>query len=258
MVDYLLVYYIFSFIIGSIIGSFLNVCIYRIPRDESIAYPPSHCPKCNNRLKWMDLIPIISYIFLKGRCRYCKEKISIRYSLIEFFTGIIFLLLSIKYGVSLNYLKYATLFSVLIVISFIDMETMNVYFGTTLTGAIFGLVFLITQGILENYILKDYMYYILGAIAPAGVIALIILLTGGMGWGDVEICFISGLFLGLKLSVLMLLASFIIGALISLILIWSKKKTRKDYISFGPFVALGTLFAVTCGNEILLWYLNLI
>lgn len=258
MVDYLLIYYIFSFIIGSIIGSFLNVCIYRIPKEESIVYPPSHCPKCNNRLKWIDLIPIISYVFLKGRCRYCKEKISIKYPLIESFTGLIFLLLAIKYGISLDYLKYATLFSLLIVISFIDIETMNIYFSTTLTGIVFALIFLITQGVLENYILKDYMYYIFGAIIPAGIIALIILLTGGMGWGDVEICFISGLFLGLKLSIVMLIASFIIGAIISLMLIWSKKKTRKDYIPFGPFIASGTLFALVFGDKLLLWYLNLI
>lgn len=258
MGDYLVIYYVFSFIMGSIIGSFLNVCIYRIPREESLVYPSSHCPKCNNRLKWRDLIPIISYMFLKGRCRYCKEQIGIRYPLIEFFTGTMYLIMAVKYGVSLNYLKYVTLLSLLIVISFIDLETMNVYFSTTVTSVIFGVIFLITQGILEKYILTDYIYYILGAIAPAGIISIIILLTRGMGWGDVEICFISGLFLGLKRSLLMLLLSFIIGAIISLGLIWSEKKSRKDPIPFGPFIASGTLCALIFGDNILLWYLSFI
>ncbi|WP_034870112.1 prepilin peptidase [Clostridium lundense] len=258
MGNYLVIYYVFSFIMGSIIGSFLNVCIYRIPREESLAYPSSHCPKCNNKLKWRDLIPIISYMFLKGKCRYCKEKIGVRYPLIELFTGIVYLIVAIEYGVSLNYLKYVTLLSILIVISFIDMQTMDVYFSITVTGVIFGLIFLVTQGILQNYILKDYIYYILGGIVPAGIISLIILLTGGMGWGDVEICFISGIFLGLKRSLLMFLLSFIIGTVISLGLILCEKKTRKDPIPFGPFIALGTLCTLIFGDNILLWYLSFI
>ncbi|KAJ49140.1 leader peptidase (prepilin peptidase)/N-methyltransferase [Clostridium tetanomorphum] len=258
MINYLILFYIISFLIGTIIGSFLNVCIYRISKEQSIAYPPSHCPSCNSRLKVFELVPILSYLLLKGKCRYCNDKISFKYPIIEFFTGIIFLSLAMKYGISVNFFKYSVLLSILVVISFIDIETMNIYFSVTLTGIVFGVIFLIIQGSLENYTIKDYSYYLFGAIIPSAIIALIILITKGMGWGDVEICFISGIFLGVKLSMVMILASFILGSIISIILISFKVKGRKDYIAFGPFIALGTLFAIFLGDRIILWYLSLI
>lgn len=258
MINYLILFYIISFLIGTIIGSFLNVCIYRISKEQSIAYPASHCPSCNSRLKVFELVPILSYLLLKGKCRYCNDKISFKYPIIEFFTGIIFLSLAMKYGISVNFFKYSVLLSILVVISFIDIETMNIYFSVTLTGIVFGVIFLIIQGSLENYTIKDYSYYLFGAIIPSAIIALIILITKGMGWGDVEICFISGIFLGVKLSMVMILASFILGSIISIILISFKVKGRKDYIAFGPFIALGTLFAIFLGDRIILWYLSLI
>jgi len=97
---------IFVFILGLVFGSFFNVCIYRMPRGESIVFPPSHCTHCNNRLKFYDMIPVLSYIFLRGRCRYCKEKISIKYPIIELLTGFSFLLIYLRYGISLNFFKY--------------------------------------------------------------------------------------------------------------------------------------------------------
>ncbi|WP_322413548.1 prepilin peptidase, partial [Clostridium perfringens] len=110
---------LFVFIIGLCIGSFLNVCIYRIQREESIAFPASHCTNCGYELKWIDLIPIVSYLFLKGKCRKCSDKISLKYPLVELLNGFLYILLFIKYGLGLNFIFFSLLVSLLIVISFI-------------------------------------------------------------------------------------------------------------------------------------------
>lgn len=242
---------IFITILGFIIGSFLNVCIYRIPREQSIAYPPSHCTNCSNEIKWYDLIPIFSYIFLlKGKCRHCGEKISIRYPIIEFITGILYLMVYIKYGLTLECLKYITFVTILIVVGMIDFDTTDVYFSTTLTGTILAVLFIIANGYLYN----DYKQYIFGGLLGGGIISIIILLTKGMGWGDAEICLFSGLFLGFKFTVVMIFFSFVFGAAISLTLIALKKKNKKDYIPFGPFIVMAAIFTIFFGDNILLWY----
>lgn len=244
--------YFIIFIFGAIIGSFLNVCIYRIPKEESIAYPQSHCMSCGNDLRPYDLIPILSYVFLKGKCRYCGEKVSIRYPIIEFITGLLFLMTFIQYGLSLNFIKYVLLISILIVIGMIDLDTTDVYFSTTLMGVIFSVIFLVIY-LYRGIPISSYIY---GGIIGGGTLALIILITkGGMGWGDFEICFVCGLFLGFKLTLVMLGLSFIIGSIISLILIALKKKSRKDYIPFGPFIALASILTIFIGEKITYLYL---
>lgn len=241
------------FILGIIIGSFLNVCIYRIPRVESISYPPSHCTSCGTRIKPYDLFPVFSYIFLRGKCRSCGVKISIRYPLVEFLVGLLFLALYMIYGVSFEFLKYMILIPFIIVIGFIDFETTDVYFKTTLSGSIVGIILLI----LGNYLGFGLWEYIYGALLGAGVISLIVILTKGMGWGDVEICFLCGIYLGLRLTLLMLFLSFVFGGVIGLILIILKKKSPKDYIPFGPFITLAALFCIYFGERLLQWYFSL-
>lgn len=242
----------FVVLFGLIIGSFLNVCIYRIPREESIAFPPSHCMNCKNKLKVYDLIPVISYLFLKGKCRYCKEKISIRYPIIELITGVIFLALNIEYGLTINFFKYTILTCFLIVIGMIDFDTTDVYFKTTAAGIITGIIFLIAEYFMHFSILT----YIYGSLLGGSLIALIILLTHGMGWGDAEICVMIGLFLGLKLTVIMLFFSFIFGGFTGMVLILLKLKSRKDYIPFGPYIAVGCIFTIIFGERILGWYMS--
>lgn len=241
-------------VLGLLIGSFLNVCIYRIPREESISYPPSHCTNCGTRIKWYDLIPVISYIFLRGKCRACKDKISIKYPIIELFAGVVFLCLYLMYGLSLDFIKYIVFVSVLIVIGIIDLNTTDVYLKTTLTGIIFGIIFVV----IGNYLGSGIMEYIYGALLGGGIISLIILITNGMGWGDAEICLMSGIFLGLKLTVVMLFFSFIIGGISGLILILLKKKSRRDYIPFGPFISISAILAVFIGERVINWYLSLL
>ena len=243
---------IFMGIFGLIIGSFLNVCIFRIPRDESISFPPSHCTTCGTRIKPYDLFPVISYFVLQGKCRKCGEKISIRYPLIELATGTLFFLIYLKFGFTIELVKFTLFSCFLIVIGMIDFDTTDVYLSTTLTGIISGILFVIIAFISRG----SYLPFIFGGILAGGVIALIILVTHGMGWGDFEICLLCGLFLGFKSSIVMLFFSFIFGGGIGALLLLTKKKGRKDHIPFGPFIVMGALVAMFFGEQIINWYLN--
>lgn len=245
---------VYSIIFGLIIGSFLNVCIYRIPREESISYPPSHCTKCGYKLRWYDLIPVVSYILLKGRCRKCGEKISIIYPLIEVFTGLLFGVLYIKFNLSIEFFKFVSFFCIMIVIAMIDFFTTDVYFSTIVTGTIIGVTFIVIEKI---YLHNKIMDNLLGAIVGAGVIWIIYIITKAMGEGDIEICFVCGLFLGLKSTILMLVLSFILGGIIGVLLIALKIKSRKDYIPFGPFIALSAIISVLFNEFIFNWYISL-
>lgn len=242
----------FIIILGLLIGSFLNVCIYRIPRGESIAFPPSHCTNCDNKIMWYDLIPVLSYIFLRGKCRHCKEKISIRYPIIELITGVLFGALYIEYGLGFSLIKFLVLVCLIIVIGMIDLDTTDIYLSTTLTGIIIGCVFIAFNW----YTGSEVLTYVYGGLIGGGVIAAIILLTHGMGWGDFELCLLIGLYLGFKLTIVMLFFSFIIGGLMGVLLIAAKKKTRKDYIPFGPSIALSCIFVMLFGEKILSLYLS--
>ena len=242
---------IYIIILGLLLGSFFNVCIFRIPRGESIAFPPSHCTNCNNKIKGYDLIPVISYILLKGKCRYCGEKISLRYPAVEIITAVLFYLVYLKYDLSFFTIKFIVLVSLLIVIGMIDFDTTDVYFSTTLTGIILGIGFIIA-----GYFLNlSVMEFILGGAAAGGFITVIILITRGMGWGDAEICLMCGLFLGLKLSIVMLFLSFIIGGIAGIGLIALKIKKRRDYIPFGPFIAISSVLTVFFGQYIINYYI---
>ncbi|KYH35320.1 type 4 prepilin-like protein leader peptide-processing enzyme [Clostridium tepidiprofundi DSM 19306] len=244
----------YIFVIGLIVGSFLNVCIYRIPRGESIAYPPSHCTVCGSRIKYYDLIPIVSWIALRGKCRNCGERISIKYPLIELSTGLLFALAYIEYGLTIYSLKYIVLISYLIVIGIIDYNTTDVYSVTTWSGIILGVVFIIINYFMGLPI-KTYIY---GGLLSGGIIAVIILLTNGMGWGDAEICLLSGLFLGLANSIVMLLLSFIIGGIVGVMLIVTKRKTKKDYIPFGPSISVAAIIVIFMGDKIIDLYMKIL
>jgi len=246
------------FILGLLIGSFLNVCIYRIPREESIAYPPSHCTSCGSNIKSYDLIPVISWIFLRGKCRNCGQKISIRYALVELATAILFLLTYYQYGVSIFLLRYLILIPFLIVIAMIDYDTMEVYTTTTWLAIAMGTVLL---GV-NFYLGEPLVTYVYGALLGGGTIIIIILLsklilgTEGMGWGDAEICGLCGLFLGFKLTLMMMFFSFIIGGVIGVYLLKFKKKNGRSEMPFGPSIIIATFLIIIWGDKILNWYLG--
>ncbi|MDF2503006.1 A24 family peptidase [Clostridium sp.] len=244
---------VYIIILGLLLGSFFNVCIFRIPRGESIAFPPSHCTNCNNKINGYDLIPVISYILLKGKCRYCGEKISLRYPAVEIVTAVLFYLVYLNYGLTFFTIKFIVLVSLLMVIGMIDFDTTDVYFSTTIIGIVCGIGFIIAGYFMNLGVIE----FILGGVAAGGFIAVIILITRGMGWGDAEICFMCGLFLGLKLSIVMLFLSFIIGGIIGIALIALKIKNRKDYIPFGPFIAISSLLTLFFGQYIVNYYISM-
>lgn len=258
--------YFFVFIFGTVIGSFLNVCIFRIPLEQSIAFPPSHCMSCGEKLKWYDMFPIISWIVLKGKCRYCKSKISYRYPLVECMTGIIFLAIYLKYGFTFNTIKFCIFASIIIVIGLIDLDTTDVYTLTIITGIIsFIILSTLNFALFKAHFTNQFsiLDYILGGIIGGGFILIVIIVTNmiikanGMGTGDAEICLVCGLFLGVKNIVFMLFLSVVIGSIIGVMLILLKKKKRKDYIPFGPFIAISSIIAVLFGEGIVNWYLGM-
>jgi len=246
--------YILVIIIGMIIGSFLNVCTFRVPNEESISYPPSHCSNCNHRLMPLDLIPIFSFIFLRGRCRYCKEKISFQYPIVEALNCIFYVIIFFEYGVSIATLKYFVLISLLIVISFIDYKTQYVYQSNIIFGLICGIIFMLINFMLYKSGILDS---IMGSIIGFLIIKTIVVITKGMGDGDAEIALVCGLFLGVKGILIGLFLSVIIGGASGVLIIILKLKNLKDKIAFGPFIAVGTFISMIWTKEILEWYMKM-
>lgn len=240
---------IFIFILGLVFGSFYNVCIYRLPNKESISFPPSSCGSCNKELKPLDLIPVLSYFYLKGKCRYCGKKVSIQYPIIELITGFIFIGMYYKYGLSLFFLKSIILASIVLVVSVIDFKHYiipdKISLFTFLTSILFALV------IRDLSIKSLVLAFLLG-----GGFLFLIAIVGPMGGGDIKIMAGYAIYLGFQKTVLALLLSFILGGLIGILLIGLRIKKRKDHIPFGPFLGLGSLISFLYFNEILNWYIN--
>ena len=211
-------------IFGLVIGSFLNVCICRIANEESIAFPPSHCTNCGYELKAKDLIPVLSYIFLGGKCRSCKEKISIQYPIVEILNAILYIAIYLKFGFTLNLFKFCLFASLLIVIGFIDFKTKYVYNSTVVFGVVSGILFAVLEWMETRSIPWNY---IAGAFIGFGIIYLIVILTRGMGEGDIDIALICGLFLGIKGILVTLFLAIILGGIVATIILIFKLKERK-------------------------------
>lgn len=244
---------VFIVLLGLIIGSFLNVCIYRIAREESISFPQYHCTSCGYNLKPKDLVPVFSYIFLGGKCRCCKEKISIKYPLIEILNSCLYVLIYLRFGFTLELFKFCMFASLLIVIAFIDFETKYIYNSTVIFGVISGIVFNALIWIENKSIQWDY---IVGAFIGFGIIYLIVILTGGMGEGDVDIALICGLFLGIKGVIVTLFIAIILGGIVGSIILILKLKDRKAEIAFGPYLAIGGIISCLYGNYLIEIYLS--
>lgn len=251
---------IYVFIIGIVFGSFFNVCIYRIPEKLSVANPPSHCYNCNKRLKPLDLVPILSWIFLKGKCRYCGQKISPRYALVELLSGILFTIIYIRFGYDLETFYYMFLVSLLIIITFIDLDHYIIPDSLIIIGSIFAVVFNLFTGIVS---LKSM---VIGALVCGGGMLLLIYLIElvvkkeVMGGGDIKLFAMLGLFLGLKGGLLTILLSVYVGAIYGIITIVYSKIKKQEYnsmIPYGPFISVGAIVYVLYGTQIINWYLNL-
>jgi leader peptidase (prepilin peptidase)/N-methyltransferase len=259
-------YLVLFFLLGLCIGSFLNVVIYRVPKELSIAKGRSACPSCGKTLGVWDLIPLFSYLGLKGKCRYCKEKVSPRYILVELITGLTFVAIFLKYGLNLEFFAFSFLISILIAVFFIDLEHMIIPDGLVITGLVGGAAIILYHG------LWGFDYYGFGAswwwpllgmvVCPLILIGIAImgsLFFGGaevMGGGDIKIYAPIGIFLGVEMVLVSLFFSFIIGGFVGGILILFKKKQKGAHIPFGPFIVIATFITILFGKEILLLYLS--
>jgi leader peptidase (prepilin peptidase) / N-methyltransferase len=243
-------------ILGLSIGSFLNVCIYRLPNNESISKPRSRCPKCKHQLKFWENIPIVSYVFLRGKCSNCSTHISLRYPLIEILTSLLFLLLYYYYGYTIQTLLLIILFSIVIVITFIDIDIQIIPNKLLVLGIIPVSIYIVLYG------LNDILGYLFGAFGLSALFLLISYLgkifyqEDSMGMGDVKYAFLIGLLLGWKNGILALGISFIFAAVIIVALFIQKKLKSRQKIPFGPFMSLGLLISLIWGDKIIEWYLN--
>jgi len=246
-------------LLGLVVGSFLNVCIDRLPRNESIVYPPSHCAVCQHKLAVKDLIPLFSYLRLHGRCRYCQSAIPRRIFWVELATGLIFALLYWHYGLSAELgvmAFYACLFTIIFVI---DLEH-----GLILNKVVYpGMVVALLLALLPRFWLTQWIVTGVANAALGGAIGFAILFLiaivsrGGMGWGDVKLAALIGLATGFPLVFFSLVMGAILGGIVAVALMIAKKKTRRETIPFGPFLALAAMITLLWGSNILSWYLGL-
>ena len=252
----MLLYCLIAFLFGLAAGSFLNVCIYRIPRGESVIWPPSHCPKCGERIKPYDNIPVLSFLLLKGRCRSCGGKISWQYPAVEILTGFLTAATVCRFGISIPALYYLMLVYYLIVVSFIDLKTMEIPVKLS--------YWCLVTGLLLSFFVPSHSFKeaVFGASFGAGVILFIIesyyVLTGkeGMGYGDANIMAVVGAFLGWKNVLITLFAASLVGALVGITLILFGRSTREKPIPFGPFISAGAVISLYFGNILINWYLG--
>lgn len=266
------IYALFAFVLGAVVGSFLNVCICRMPEGESVVSPPSHCPKCDYRIRWYDNIPILSYLLLRGKCRGCRASISLTYPMVELLNALITLGLFLrvlpprllaeappeivlKLGV-----VFAVLFvfcSALVVVTFIDLEHQIIPDSITLPGIVIGFIasFFIPQ--------FGWVNSLIGIAAGGGSLLLIaygyelVAKKEGMGGGDVKLLAMMGAFLGWKAIIFIIFTASLMGSVIGVGVMLAKKKDASLAIPFGPFLAGGAILYIFYGKSIIHWYLTM-
>ncbi|MEG4271458.1 MULTISPECIES: prepilin peptidase [unclassified Microcoleus] len=256
------------FIVGAAIGSFLNVVVYRLPAGLSVIHPPSRCPKCLNQLRNYENIPVFGWLWLRGRCNHCRSRISARYPLVEAATGLLFLLIFWRFGVTVQTLGFWALFSWLLALSLIDCDTMTLPNSLTRSGLVFGLVFQVAKGWWPTFSPIDSIHYlVLDGIAGAvvglwlfdaiGLAGTIGLGQNAMGAGDTKLAALMGAWLGWKYLLLAGFIACVAGAFVgggAIALGWLD---RRQPMPFGPFLALGTAITALWGEAILSTYWQL-
>lgn len=245
-------YTVFFFIFGLVFGSFFNVVGLRVPKKESIAYPPSHCTTCDRRLTALDLVPVLSYLFLKGKCRGCGEKIHWVYPLMEGITAVLFALSFWHFGFTPELIIAILFVSLLIIITVSDIAYMLIPDKVLLP---FAVVLLVLRFFIP---LDPWWDSLLGAAAGFLILLLISVVSkGGMGGGDIKLFFVIGLVLGTGGTLMTLFFASLIGAVVGVIILRMKGQGRKTPIPFGPSIAAGALIVYFYGEPILEWYMTL-
>jgi leader peptidase (prepilin peptidase)/N-methyltransferase len=243
---------LYFLLLGLIIGSFLNVIIYRLPEGKSIITPPSHCPKCGTRLKVIDLIPVLSFLSTGGKCRYCNTKISKQYPIIELLTGFFFLAAYLKFGISVQLFIYLLLISSLIAVTVIDYKYMIIPNKITYPLIVISLL---------SAIIFDYLTIfqsLLGIVIPSLLLLIVaFIFKGGMGMGDVKLVAAIGGFMGWIYTLAGIFLGSLLGSIIGLSLMGLGIIGRKTRIPFGPFICIGAVVMIFFGDTLFNWYINL-
>ncbi len=260
---------------GLAIGSFLNVCIYRIPNRGNIVNPPSHCPTCKEPIKPYDNIPLFSYLLLGGKCRSCGTGISYRYPLVEAITGLGFALLVHRFGITLPTLLYLVFFSALVVLTFIDLEHMILPFVITIGGTVLGLFVAFLPGFIApvglplpqvfRLLPAGFVSSVVGLLLGGGlfwsirVLAEVLLKKEAMGGGDIPLAAMIGSFLGWQKLLLTIFLASLSGSVVGVMLLALRLKGRKGEevdttVPFGPFLALGATLSLLWGGRLIEWY----
>lgn len=257
MISPYLFFNVLAFVLGAVVGSFLNVCIYRLPAGESVVSPPSHCPRCDNRIRWYDNIPLISYVILRGKCRGCGAPISLRYPLVELLNGLITLGLMLNFGPGPGFLVLFVFCSALVTITFIDIDHQIIPDEISLPGIVIGFL----CSLVLPY--PGWLSSLLGILLGGGSLLLVAygyhFLTGkdGMGGGDIKLLAMMGAFLGWKAVPFIIFSSSLVGSVVGISLMYLYRKDSKLAIPFGPYLAAGALLYIFYGEQLIHWYLNL-
>lgn len=244
-----ILFYIIIFLYGIVIGSFLNVCIYRIPKKEDIVKVRSHCMSCGYKLEWYDLVPLFSYLFLRGRCRKCKTKLSVQYPLIEATNGILYVIIVLINGANVDSLLYCLLASALLTLSVIDFRTYEIPIGINIFILALGLVRVATH-------YSDWLNYLIGLLCVSTFLAVIYYASKGrgIGGGDVKLMAVCGLVLGWKLIILAFFIGCILGAVIHVARM--KISGESHVLAMGPYLSAGVFIAMLWGNRMIEWYFS--
>lgn len=243
---------------GALVGSFLNVCIYRLPRRESIVWPGSHCPACSHPVAWHDNIPIVSFLLLAGRCRHCAKGISWQYPIVEALNAAGYVALFWFFGISWAAAVYSVLYSALLVVAGTDLTHKIIPNVITLPGIILGLISAAT------ILPLGLMNSVIGLLVGGGLLWFLAWISPyvfgkeGMGGGDIKLLAMIGAFLGWKPALMTIMVGSLLGSLVGVTLIGARIMKREDYIPFGPFLVCGAVVALFFGEILLDWYQGLL
>ncbi len=246
------IFFVFAF--GAVVGSFLNVCIYRLPADRSVVSPPSSCPSCGKRLRAAELVPVISFLLQRGRCKGCGTGISMQYPAVELLTAVLFVASFLKFGATPDLLFNTVFICLLIVLTFTDINTQIIPDQVNALAALTGLAYALYRG--------QFVNGLLAAILGAGFMYCVYLAgtkiykKEAMGGGDIKLTFAAGAFFGTGMIVPVMFGSYFLAAAIILPMLLLGKKGRTDEIAFGPFIALSALIFIFFGVQIMEWYLG--
>lgn len=242
--------YITIFLFGIVIGSFLNVCIFRIPNHETVVTERSHCMNCGYQLSWYDMVPVFSWLCLGGKCRKCKTPISPQYPIVEAVNGILYMVVFAVNGFSLESILYCLFVSALLVLSVIDWRTYEIPIGIN--------IFILVLGILHTALdYSNWLTYVVGFFSVSLFLFLLLWISKGraIGGGDVKLMAVAGLLLGWKLAILAFFIGCIVGSVIHLLRM--KLSGADKVLAMGPYLSVGLFIAALWGNAMIGWYLGM-